>query len=141
MDGISKRCSCFFVPCCFLQKVLAENVHILIPLHQEFRTTNPRESNNHFVIPKIEVPPISHTPATTEFVSVAHSDTSTHVLALYLSHLSSTTKKTNNSKSHTALWHTSESKGGSSQSQSWYKQDAVLGKEERHMLPLFFVLS
>lgn len=49
--------------------------------------------------------------------------------------------KTNNNKSYTALCHTSESKGGSSQGQSWYKQDAGLGKEERHMLPLFFVLS
>lgn len=40
-----------------------------------------------------------------------------------------------------ALCHTSESKGGSSQGQSWYKQDAGLGKEERHMLCFFFVLS
>lgn len=40
-----------------------------------------------------------------------------------------------------ALCHTSESKGGSSEGQSWYKQDAGLGKEERHMLRFFFVLS
>lgn len=89
----------------------------------------------------------SLTPVTTEVLSVSHGDTSTHALALYLSHLSSTTwRKTNKSKSYIAVCHTSESKGGSSKGQSWYKQDAGQGKEERplffeRVLPLFFVLS
>lgn len=113
----------FLVSGCFPQKVLPKNVCTLILLPQEFCIPNPRESNNHFVTPKTEVQPISHTPTTTKLLAVSHSDTSVQkLLALCLSHLSSTTwKKTNNSKSYIALCHTSESKGVSSQGQIWYK--------------------
>ena len=79
-----------------LQKVLPEGVVILTPLPQGFGFTSPEESNNSFVTPKLEVPPIPHALATAQSHSASHSDTGIHALALHLNHLSSTTwKKTN----------------------------------------------